>query len=495
MLAACGSDRRSATTDTGAASSAARRGPDAVLLRVPRAGGRVSAYVYPKLDSAVWRSSEAAPALDHVLAFDGESGLLAAVDARGIPVRVDLRLGTVRQANKTPLASLASLNGVDIFGVAPPNDVTRLTPSGESWAVKLPAPVQAIEPQRDGGILVAARRGSAGIVWRLRPPGTRITDSVVVEHADQAISARTPERVFFQAGRDLGGVQSRTLQPLQVVRFDAPVRAIAATPSGDRFYVALQDQPALKVLDRYSNSVAGTVELPGTPSELRMDPLGRYVLARAARGDSSWVVAVGTDKVVGTVRTAWRTDLPLVLPDGAILTVVGDDAVLVDGQSLKQLRKIDGGGADLWHLVVWNGFRPRAAGLDKPVEFQSEAPVDSAPTDTAAATDSTAPHPDTTAHAPDTTHAPRPIVPQAEAAETTAKGFTVQFAAARTESEAKATLRRLKLPRDIAARIIPSTRRGRLVYRVVVGPFATRAQAERIGRATGHDYWLYEGAP
>jgi cell division septation protein DedD len=147
-------------------------------------------------------------------------------------------------------------------------------------------------------------------------------------------------------------------------------------------------------------------------------------------------------------------------------------------------------------VVTWNGFRPRAAGLDQPVQFNSEAPADTAPVDSGAVpNDSGAPKPDSVPHTPDTTHAPRPIVPPAEAATTENRGFTVQFAAAATEREAKAVLRKLKLPDGVAARIIPSTRKGQLVYRVVVGPFATRAQADRVGRNAGHEYWLYEGAP
>jgi cell division septation protein DedD len=493
VLVACGKDRGTHSAEPSAAASS-RRGPDAVLLRVARAGGPVTAYVYPKLDSAVWKSSEKAPALDRVLAFDGESGLLAVVDEKGIPIRLDLRLGTVRRANPAPLASLASLNGVDIFGVAPQGDVTRLTPSGESWTVKLPAPVQAIEPQRDGAILVAAKRGAAGVVWRLRPPNTRITDSAVVARAERAIDAHTPERVFFGAGRDLSGVQSRTLQPLGVVRFEAPVHAVAATPSGDRFYVALEDEATLKVLDRYSNSVAGTVELPAAASELRMDPIGRYVLARAAHGDSAWVVAVGTDRVLGAVRTTWRSDLPLVLPDGAIMTAVGGDVIIIDGGTLKPTRTIAGGAADLWHVVMWNGFRPRAAGLDKPVEFQTETPADTAPLDSAAVSDSIA-RPDSQPHPPDTTRAPKPIVPELQAATTSARGFVVQFDAAGTERQAKATLRGLKLPDGVFARVIPSTRKGKTVFRVVAGPFATRAKAEQVANGAGHEFWVYEGAP
>jgi hypothetical protein len=33
------------------------------------------------------------------------------------------------------------------------------------------------------------------------------------------------------------------------------------------------------------------------------------------------------------------------------------------------------------------------------------------------------------------------------------------------------------------------------VYRVVLGPYASRAEAERIGKSSGQSYWIFEGAP
>ena len=152
VLAACGSDRRPPATERGAAH--ANRGPDPILLRVPRGGGRAVAYVYPNLDSTVWRSGGDVPPLERVLSFDGESGLLAAIDTAGIPTRLNLRLGTVQRASKTALASAASTDGIAIFGVAADGAVTRLTPSGGDWTV----------PARGDVLARAARGDSAWVV-------------------------------------------------------------------------------------------------------------------------------------------------------------------------------------------------------------------------------------------------------------------------------------------------------------------------------------------
>ena len=65
-----------------------------------------------------------------------------------------------------------------------------------------------------------------------------------------------------------------------------------------------------------------------------MDPLGRVLLARGG-ADSVYVISLGSDAVIGVVRSAWRGDLPLVLPDGAIATTRGEDVVLAHPTSLK----------------------------------------------------------------------------------------------------------------------------------------------------------------
>jgi septal ring-binding cell division protein DamX len=38
-------------------------------------------------------------------------------------------------------------------------------------------------------------------------------------------------------------------------------------------------------------------------------------------------------------------------------------------------------------------------------------------------------------------------------------------------------------------------RDGRTLYRIVSGPYATRAAAEAAAQRSGADYWIYVGAP
>jgi hypothetical protein len=42
---------------------------------------------------------------------------------------------------------------------------------------------------------------------------------------------------------------------------------------------------------------------------------------------------------------------------------------------------------------------------------------------------------------------------------------------------------------------VPNAHDGVITFRVVIGPFPTRAEAERVARTAGLSYWIYEGAP
>jgi cell division protein FtsN len=135
-----------------------------------------------------------------------------------------------------------------------------------------------------------------------------------------------------------------------------------------------------------------------------------------------------------------------------------------------------GGARQFWYTLRWNGFRPRAAGLDQPVQFRTSAPRDSVDyADRAAVRDSTR---DSTRR--DTA--------------TTTLSFTVSFAAVLDEKQARQVASRIRVDGE-TPRVTTSDRAGKTLYRVVLGPYPTRADADRVGKASGQSYWIFEGAP
>lgn len=494
LLLACGCSDSSSRPAGAGAPPVIPGGPDPIVLRSSRSGGLLSAYRYPGLDSVLWRSSQRVPSLAHMIAFDPEAGYLAVRDSSGRAIRIDLRLGSVTVPTGEVPVEARSADGDAIYALLASGEVTRYTASGGDWKFKPTFPVSALFPQEDGSLVLAGVAGKRVLVWRVRPPGTELVDSVSLKvdgtpkelASNIAITGSTiGERVFFASNETVLAVRSRDFVKALDVSMGEPVRAIASTPSGDRIFVALAGEERLRVIDRFEESIVAKVKLPGEAHNLRMDPLGRVVLVQGA-GDTVWVVSVATDKVLGTVHSDWRADLPLVLPDGQIAMVHGNDVVIAHNETFADVRTITNGARDFWQVLRWNGFRPRSASLDEPVKFRSGGmPGDSSRPPTTSTTD-------TTNAAPATERARDSIAQVRDTAGPPV--FTVQFAAVLTERLAHDAAALVKVE-GMSPRISTTTRAGKTIFRVTLGPFSTRTEAERVGKASGQTYWIFEGAP
>ena len=82
----------------------------------------------------------------------------------------------------------------------------------------------------------------------------------------------------------------------------------------------------------------------------------------------------------------------------------------------------------------------------------------------------------------------------AEEDSTDAKGFIVSFAGFLTEDRAKELAERIRIGGE-NARVVTSSRDGSTIYRVVLGPYLTKEEAERAGKESGLAYWVFEGLP
>ena len=481
LCAACTNDR--AAPDSTSVQVAEAHGPDPLLLRVPRGGGTGRVYIYPKLDSAVWSVDEAPP-LDRVLAFDPEAGTIAFVDAKGFPGRLDLRETDVVKASKAKLTSLSSANGSDIYGVNPKGEIVRLNPNGGDWHFKPPVPARAVFAQPNGELLVAANKGAQTLLWKVRPPDDVVQDSAVLPLSGRAVRTQVGDRIYFTVDSGLVGVKAKDLSPVGAVQLASRVRALAPTPSGDRIYVATSADSGISVVDRYSGRVSTGVVLPSPPADLRMDALGRYLIARFPKADSAWVIAIGTNRLVGAVPTRWEADLPAITPDGNLALLGAKDVVLVDPEKLAVKSTVEAGAKDFWYFFAWDGFRPRPQGLDQPVTF----PGESTPGDSLTASSTALSSTPSGLPARDSAITVPPNVRPASS------GFTVSFAALLSEDKAQQLASTINVAGN-SAHVVATTTAGSPIFRVVLGPFATRDEAQKIARASKREYWIYEGSP
>jgi hypothetical protein len=137
------------------------------------------------------------------------------------------------------------------------------------------------------------------------------------------------------------------------VRLAEAPRALAFSPSGHRIYVARRNAPGLAVIDRFERKELDGVALPGPAAALRLDPLGRWLLARPTIGDSAWIVDLPIKRHTGIVATKWQADLPAISPDGMLIYRRGKDVVELRPDSLSEVGRVKNGAADLWVLTTW----------------------------------------------------------------------------------------------------------------------------------------------
>ncbi len=499
LVAGC-ADRSERPSSTGALASIPA-GPDPIVLRVSRSGGIVSALSYPALDSVVWRSSFRLPPLQRVLGYHPDDGYLTAVDTSGRPVRLDLRLGAVAIPGSKGGALHASADGAVMYAVNADGDVARYTPVGDRWTLTPRVAPAALVPLLDGSLVFVEVIADGVTLRRIRPPDTMVVDSLHIAGKTDAGSVHgvtVGDRMFLSTGSRMIALRTRDFVQDVDVDVGAAVRAMVTSPSGDRVFVLVRDAREVHVVDRFEGRVVSEVEMPGNPLDLRMDPLGRVLLVR---GDNNvaWIVDVGTSAVVGEVKTEWRGDLPLVLPDGLVALVAGDTVSLTSTIDLGVVRTIADGAKDSWFAMRWNGFRPRAKGLDEPVRFRASSGGRSGSGEGAGTLDGAASGVDSalvTDSAGNAALVP-PVTADARREEPTRpRGavFTVQFAAVLTEELARQAAAGISVD-GRAPRIATTVRDDRTLYRVVLGPYPTRADAERVGKASGRSYWVFEGAP
>ena len=552
-LAGCNaSDDRGAT-----AMSAPPLAPDAIVLRIAARGGVARAYRYPTLDSAIWTTRSTLPAQVRPLAFSTDAGTLALADSMGVAWRLTLGSGVLERAMATPLRETVSLDGSSIFGLSDGAVLRLTTTQATPWLVRTVASINRLQPLRDGGVLLVGHRGTETVITRFRPPSTTAVDSAVLPGNARLISAAGGDRYYLSDGpRRLVSVRARDLEILGTISIGDSIVATASSPSGDRVYVLGRDDAAsrVQVISKYADAIVATVEVPTSASDLRMDPLGRYLLVRhGGEGDSVVVIGVATNSVLGRFASPWRADLPMVFPDGRIATLRGNDVVTLAEGDFRPLAVTPDGAKDIWMVVQWNGFSRRGEALvrarvvrpdtlPRPVVVDTAVappPVDSVNPDSALAFATARPAPvpvrspplDSARRAPtggESGQAPSrssatlranlqadsnrrvavrkesarragvatvriPVATTTERAQTGGKrgSFVVQFAALKAERTAREIASKIKANGE-KAHIMVTTTNGTALYRVILGPFRSRPEAERAGRAAGRDFWVFD---
>jgi len=413
-----------------------------VAIRLPAKGGVPQLYRLPRLTPVEGVLKGRLPPVERVIGLDPESEFLFVSTAKRELLALDLGSGRVDTV-ATGVAQAALGPDGTLYAVDTARRVISLSRRTRfAWPqalTALPRDLFGATDQHLVGVipqdrLLVAAADQPATVLPIAAGGdvaaTRWGDLVAVA-SDSGVTFYDP------LGRR---------NPSFVKLSDAP-RALAFSPSGHRIYVARRHVPGLAVVDRFERKELDGVALPGPVAALRLDPLGRWLLARPAIGDSAWIVDLPIKQHTGIVPTKWQSDLPAISPDGVLIYRRRDEVIAVRPDSLTEVGKVAHGAGDLWVLTTW---LPRCVPASVASARSDSAAAEGGPEGPLYVQVSTSQNPEWSGHLAD-------------------------------------DLSRA----GMAARVLPPQHPDD-GYRVVLGPFTSRAQAEATGRRLGRPFWIYQ---
>jgi hypothetical protein len=397
-------------------------------------------YTLPSLRDVDWRFRTPGLVAARVVGFSAEDDRIWALTPDGHLVMLDLETGRSRTMD-----SLVAHVRLDPRGS--PIVITN-TGTMRHWRSRAPrviadsltGTVEALHGTVDGRVLVVTRLAGDRRLKTLEA-GARIPDGMAIPNGPVAfglwgdvVAIATDSGLWVRERNQRDGTRFHAGPHAQALVFSA---------SAHRLYVARGRQ--VEALDRYDLVRLQSVRLPGEPSELRADPWGRLLLARHPDADSLWIMPVegGT---ISTVPGRWDDELPAVSPDGTILTRVGNDLVAWDASGVERGRQ-PGAGNDRWAVAEWDPRRPE-------LQIAAEA----------------------------TAAAEAPVGSDAR--------LYVQVSSTTNPTWAEDLARDLRQA-GLRASVFPPTSTEQM-YRVVVGPFASREAAETTGRTLGMPFWIFQ---
>ena len=435
-LAACGRDTDLAI---GKLPAAGRGAAGSTVLRIPAAGGTPRLYRLPGLDSSAWKSEDKLPPLERTVGADPEQGLVFFLDTKRNLVALDLETQRVRPHLEQVREAAVGPDGA-LYAVDTGSSVTQLVRRAPiRFRSKLKGKPAELHGTM-GGTLVARLAGTSPALELLgsdQPPET-----VAIPAGDIAPSL-WGDLVAVAADTAVVIYQTQGKHERRVLPVAGHARAAHFSPSGHRIYVA-RDEESLLVLDRFSGDELAEIDLPGPAADLRSDSFGQWLLVKPVAGDSGWIVDVGQGGRTGTVQVEWDDDLPAIVPPGTLLTRRGKDVVALDlgTEGFPERGSIAGGAADTWLPLAWHPQEDE--GADQPVD-----------TALAAAADSAGP----------------------------GRNVYLQVSSSQNPTWADELSQKLRTAGLPASVLKPA--RSDEAYRVVLGPYATREQAEETGRRIG----------
>ena len=405
-----------------------------------------------------WESETELPSFDEVRSIGGSSVVLRSGD--GTVVRFDPAADDVETLDRLQGEAVSWVGsdqgGVFVNGAS--GEILAVFPD-RAWRYDVGGEVDWAAAVHDG--IVVLRPGPE--LWLVPHGAEEPSGEVGVAVRGQGLVTAWGRRLVFVDAEDGRSIQVLTVDPTETagrVELDGDVTALAASPSSHELYAGVSDPPGVVVINRFSFTTRSLARLDRPPVEIRPSLFGEYLLV--FDGEGTWRIEVDDGNMV-PILGDWSADLPLGLPEGHVITRSGGAVSLVgpDGRIEGEPFEVAVGAA--WLPVRWTPV-PRVLTDEIQGRPLAVSPGRPAPDVTVPEADDDRPEADPTTP-PDVPFGYYAIVGSARqrdgidalVGELGAAGFPVQVQSV-------------------------ADRAGENWYRGLVGPYATRAEAEAAAR-------------
>jgi hypothetical protein len=411
---------------------------DAVLFRITDRDLRF--YTFPDLTEAGWNLPKRNLDVDAVVGFAPATQQLFVVTGDSILTAIDVAGGLIRVVDSSISIATVGPNGTP-YVVENSGAVGSVGQRQVSvWADSVALNSTQIWGALGGRMLTETTEGDSRVLKMFS--SQRAPTSVTIPSGPMAVS-RWAElaAIATPSAIELFGTRGEIHTPATIEVLEGP-QEVVFSASGHRIYVTTAGGMLIS-FDRFSGARINSVQI-GSTGEMRVGRLGRFLFIRKADLDSVHVFDIRREELVTQLPTRWTNSSPGVAPDGTILLRQANDLVSIDPETFSEIGRVAGDEGDIWMAAAWT-----------PVQPVSQQQIEEA---------------------------------EEEFLEDTGTLY-VQVSSSQNATWAEDLAVRLARAGMEATVLAPDGKEE--LYRVVLGPFNSRDEAEASGRRLGRPYWIF----
>jgi hypothetical protein len=417
----------------------------AVAFRFPASGGLARLYRLPNLQEVTWLFELGPRRAVQMVGFVSDDDLIYALAEREDDtaldlIALDLVAGRARTIDTSVTTAAIGPTGV-AYVFRPDGTVGEVDHRTiEIWPDTLQHPALALWGEARGRLMMLLETETSRELVLLARGQTAVRHSL--PEGELAVS-RWARLVAIVVDSGLVTIDPTDPASARFVAITPRPRLVTFSTSGHQIYVVSGEQD-LVIVDRFQHSLGRSLQLPGRISAVRVGPLGSRLLACSADEEIVWVVDLTQMELEASLTGSWEDDLPAIAPDGTILMRRAGSLVAHAGEALEEAGVSNAGDDDLWMVAQWDPRRPA-------LELARDSTLTEEGTD-------------------------RTIFVQVSAS------FNAAWAQAMADELSRAGMPATVLPADSTDEL----------YRVVMGPYSTREEAEAIARRLDRPFFIRE---